>query len=185
MVDDFIALRYEELLDIFDTFQKGKSKGIPIGKDVQRRIQMAWIYTMDRFRTDGLAEKASDILNWDQTNYDFILRQEQSIKIANGERTDDVVATSSTSGPSNIAQHLLPSAILDKLLLKLAEICRLGHEDNDEFAMKCVQERIHTVDDFLLINYAEIETFFATFRQNNKVERMPTGVVLRIRSAWL
>ena len=69
-------------------------------------------------------------------------------------------ATSSTSGPGNIAQQLLPSATLDKPLLKLAEIFCLGHTNNDAFAIKCAQEYIHSVDDFIALRYEELLDIF-------------------------
>jgi len=69
-------------------------------------------------------------------------------------------ATSSTSGTGNIAQQLLPSAILDKPLLKLAEIFRLGHTNDDGFAIKCAQEYIHSVDDFIALRYEELLDIF-------------------------
>ena len=101
-VSDFHSIEYEDLADVFDTFKVNRTDK-PIRRGVQNRIRNAWLYSKDRFRPDGKAEKDSDIFNWDQDEFDQFTLDLNSYGIIRDDLFNSILKGNPKRSPSSSA----------------------------------------------------------------------------------
>ena len=85
--------------------------------------QNAWLYTMDRFWKDGLAEDENNIKNWDQNNFDKFDLDLCSYGISREDLLNSIMKGNSKSSASScpssgISTNVKPSPLMTKQQLE-------------------------------------------------------------------